>query len=324
MRRAEFDGRFVNPAEFSLLFYLSKIFWFLAQPLNLAIFLLAFSLLAALVGWRKLGGFTALASLLILVVSAWTSLGALMLNPLEERFPRPPLPDEVAGIIVLGGGFEGAINLARGGYDVNSGGDRFLEAAVLARRYPDAKVAVSGGTGTLVLEGEGDAVTAQRLFAALGVPASRLILETQSRNTYENVENLRRLVTPGRDETWLLVTSAFHMPRSVGLFRKAAFPVVAWPVDYRTSGQEGIGVMRDNPADSMQTTTMAIREWMGLIAYKFIGRIDSVFPGPDDTSARGAGDTAADGGETPSPDGGALQDGQGEEQGTYEPPKTPE
>ena len=84
-----------------MFFYLSKIIWFLAQPLNLAIFLLAFSLLVALLGWRKLGGFTALASLLILVVSAWTSLGALMLNPLEERFPRPPLPDEVAGIIVL-------------------------------------------------------------------------------------------------------------------------------------------------------------------------------------------------------------------------------
>jgi len=83
------------------------------------------------------------------------------------------------------------------------------------------------------------------------------------------------------DETWLLVTSAFHMPRSMGLFRKAAFPVVPWPVDYRTSGQEGVGVMRDNPGDSLQTTTMAIREWLGLIAYKFVGRIDSVFPGPE-------------------------------------------
>lgn len=267
--------------EFSLLFYLSKIFWFLIQPLNLAIFLLALSLLVAWFGWRKFGGFTALASFLILALSAWTSLGALMLNPLEERFPRPPPPDKVAGIIVLGGGFEGAINLARGGYDVNSGGDRYLEAAVLARRYPDAQVVVSGGTGTVLLEGEGDADTATKLFSALGISSSRLVLERDSRNTYENVENLRNLVAPGPDETWLLVTSAFHMPRSVGLFRKAAFPVLPWPVDYRTSGKEGIGVMRDNPADSLQTTTMALREWIGLIAYKFVGRIDSVFPGPD-------------------------------------------
>ena len=137
------------------------------------------------------------------MLSAWTSLGALMLNPLEERFQRPPAPDNVAGIIVLGGGLEGAINLARGGYDINSGGDRFLEAAVLARRYPEAKIVVSGGIGTLVLEGEGDADTAPKLFAALGIPASRLILETESRNTHENVENIqeagdaRRRTRPG-------------------------------------------------------------------------------------------------------------------------------
>lgn len=308
-----------------MFFYLSKIFWFLAQPLNLAIFLLAFSLLVALFGWRKLGGFSAFLSLLILALSAWTSLGALMLNPLEERFPRPPAPDKVAGIIVLGGGFEGAINLARGGYEVNSGGDRFIEAAVLARRYPDAKIVVSGGTGTLVLDGEGDADTASKLFTALGIPASRLVLETESRDTYENVENIRRLVTPGKDETWLLVTSAFHMPRSVGLFRKAAFPVVPWPVDYRTSGEEGVGVMRDNPADSVQTTTMAIREWIGLIAYKFVGRIDSVFPGPDYLGPIGQ-NGAASGGEELAPDENAEQQqgGQGEDQGTYEPPKIAE
>ncbi|MEW9808435.1 YdcF family protein [Mesorhizobium sp. ZMM04-5] len=264
-----------------MLFYLSKVFWFLVQPLNLSLFLLGFAILVGWFGWRKTRGVFAFTAFLVLAVSAWTSLGALMLNPLEERFQRPDQPGKVAGIIVLGGGFEGAINLARGGYDINSGGDRYIEAAALALRYPAAKVVVSGGTGTLILDGEGDADTSAKLFAALGVPASRLILEPESRNTYENVENIRKLVTPGPDETWLLVTSAFHMPRSVGLFRKAAFPVVPWPVDYRTSGQEGIGVMRDNPTDSLATTTMAIREWIGLIAYKFVGRIDSVFPGPD-------------------------------------------
>lgn len=312
-------------AELPFLFYLSKIFWFLVQPLNLAIFLLALSLLVAWFGWRKLGGFTAFVSFLILALSAWTSLGALMLNPLEERFQRPPLPDRVAGIIVLGGGFEGAINLARGGYDINSGGDRFLEAAALARRYPEAKVVVSGGIGTLVLDGERDADTAPKLFEALGIPASRLVLEKESRNTYENVENIRQLVTPGPDETWLLVTSAFHMPRSMGLFRKAAFHVLPWPVDYRTSGDEGIGVMRDNPADSLQTTTVAIREWLGLIAYKFVGRIDSVFPGPENSGPIGQNGAAGGGVELPANQNTEQdQGGQGQEQGAYEPPKIAE
>jgi uncharacterized SAM-binding protein YcdF (DUF218 family) len=262
-----------------MFFYLSKIFWFFIQPLNLAIFLLLAGLLAAMIGRRRLAATGGVLAFLILALSAWTSLGAMMLNPLEERFARPPLPEKVDGIVVLGGGFEGAINLVRGGYELNSGGDRMVETAVLARRFPTAKVIVSGGTGELFLEGEGDAATAPRLLTALGVTADRLILENKSRNTYENAVFTKELVTPKPGETWLLVTSAFHMPRAKALFDKAGFATVPWPVDYRTSGREGIGLFRDNPADSLQATTMAIREWIGLIAYWLSGRIDQPFPG---------------------------------------------
>ncbi|MDX8436516.1 YdcF family protein [Mesorhizobium abyssinicae] len=262
-----------------MFFYLSKIFWFFIQPLNLAIFLLLAGLLAAVFGRRRLAASGSMLAFLILSLSAWTSLGAMMLNPLEERFAKPSLPQRVDGIIVLGGGFEGAINLARGGYELNSGGDRMVETAILARRFPQAKVVVSGGTGELFLDGEGDADTAPRLLGALGVGADRLILENKSRNTYENAVFTRQLMAPKPGETWLLVTSAFHMPRAKALFDKAGFPTIPWPVDYRTSGKEGIGLFRDNPADSLQVATMAIREWIGLAAYWLSGRIDRPFPG---------------------------------------------
>ncbi|PZV36185.1 YdcF family protein [Mesorhizobium kowhaii] len=263
-----------------MFFYLSKIFWFFIQPLNLTIFLLLAGLLAAMIGRRRLAATGSVLAFLILALSAWTSLGAMMLNPLEERFARPSLPQRVDGIVVLGGGFEGAINLVRGGYELNSGGDRMVETAILARRFPTAKVVVSGGTGELFLEGEGDAATAPRLLTALGVAADRLILENKSRNTYENAVFTKALVTPKPGETWLLVTSAFHMPRAKALFDKAGFATIPWPVDYRTTGREGIGLFRDNPADSLQATTMAIREWIGLFAYWLSGRIDQPFPGP--------------------------------------------
>jgi hypothetical protein len=107
-----------------MFFYLSKIFWFFIQPLNLAIFLLLAGLFAAAFGRRRMAAGGTVLALLILALSAWTSLGAMMLNPLEERFPKPPLPERVDGIVVLGGGFEGAINLVRGGYELNSGGRR--------------------------------------------------------------------------------------------------------------------------------------------------------------------------------------------------------
>lgn len=263
-----------------MFFILSKIAGFLIQPLNFAIFLLVAGLVAAAFGRRRLFAAGSAAALLVLVLSVWTSLGALMLNPLEERYPKPALPQSVDGIVVLGGGFEGAINLARGGYELNSGGDRFVEAAILARRFPSAKVVVTGGTGAVLLNGEGDADTAPRLLTALGVEPERLILENRSRNTYENAVFTRRMVSPQAGQTWLLVTSAFHMPRAKALFNKAGFTTLAWPVDYRTSGKEGAGLFRDNAADSLQNTTLAVREWVGLFSYWLAGRIDTPFPGP--------------------------------------------
>jgi uncharacterized SAM-binding protein YcdF (DUF218 family) len=261
-----------------MFFLLSKIFWFFVQPLNLAIFLLAAGMLAGFFRRRGLMAAGTGAAFLILAVATWTSFGQALLNPLEERFARPnPAPEKVDGIVVLGGGLEGSINLVRGGYEVNAGGDRYIETAVLARRYPQARIVVSGGTGTLFLEGEGDGATAPRLLTSLGVDPARLVLENQSRNTYENAVFTKRLVTPQPGETWLLVTSAFHMPRSMALFRKADFEVLPWPVDYRTSGREGL-FFADNAIDSLQATTLGIREWVGLFAYWLSGRIDEPFP----------------------------------------------
>jgi uncharacterized SAM-binding protein YcdF (DUF218 family) len=264
-----------------LFFYISKIFWFFVQPLNLALFLLLGGWLLAIVDRRWLARIASFLAVLILALSSWTSIGAMMLNPLEERFQRPAaLPEKIDGIVVLGGGLEGAINLARHGYELNNGGDRFVETAVLARRFPDAKLLISGGVGTLLLEGEGDAATAVRFFAVFGIPQERLILENESRNTAENAAFSLKLAAPKPGENWILVTSAFHMPRSVGLFRKVGFAVIPWPVDYRTSGTEGVGLFRDNPTDSLQNTTTALREWIGLVGYWLSGRIDTVFPGP--------------------------------------------
>lgn len=261
-----------------MFFLLSKIFWFVAQPANFAIFLLLGGMLAVWFGRQKLAAFFTTLAALILVLSIWSSLGAVLLRPLEERYPRPAPPEAVAGIVVLGGGFEGAINLARGGHELNTGGDRFVEAAILALRYPQAKVVITGGSGNLVLEGEADTGPATRLLTALGVPRERLILEGESRTTYENAVFTKQMVQPKPGETWLLVTSAFHMPRSMGLFRQAGFEVTPWPVDYRTSGVEGFGFFRDNPVDTLQTTTVAVKEWIGLIAYRLAGRTDAFLP----------------------------------------------
>lgn len=265
-----------------MFFVVSKLVGFVIQPLNLIALLLVVGLAAALLRLRWLAALFPALALFILVVSVWTSAGSVLLEPLEDRFSRPAAPPEkVMGIIVLGGFFEGGINLVRHGYELNNSADRIVEAAILARRYPDAEIVVTGGNGSLLLAGEGDAVTAPRLLKALGIAPDRLRMETRSRNTYENAVFTRDMVDPKPGEKWLLVTSAFHMPRSVALFRKAGFDVVAWPADYRTAGNEHLSLARDNAIDCLQNMTLAIREWIGLAAYRLSGKIDHVFPAPE-------------------------------------------
>lgn len=264
-----------------MFFTLSKVFWALAQPLSLTALLIAGGLLALLLSWRRTASLFMAGALTILFLAGFTSLGHVLLIPLEQRFRQPdPPPADITGVVVLGGAFRGAINMARGGYELNSAGDRMVEAAILARRYPAARIIISGGSGALLLDGEGDADAAPRLLEALGVSRERMTLENQSRNTHENAAFTRDLAEPRPGDSWLLVTSAFHMPRSYDLFRKAGFDVIPWPVDYRTRGDETLALFGDNPMDSLQNLTLAIREWIGLIAYRATGRTDSLLPGP--------------------------------------------
>ena len=118
------------------------------------------------------------------------------------------------------------------------------------------------------------------LFESLGIPRERLTMERRSRNTEENAEFSKALVNPKDGERWLLVTSAYHMPRSVGLFRKAGFTVEPYPVDWRVG--EASDHLKFTPVavDGLERTDIAMREWIGLTAYWASGKIDQWFPGP--------------------------------------------
>ncbi|GAB4354380.1 MAG: YdcF family protein [Oricola sp.] len=263
--------------EGTMFFILSKIGWLLIQPLGLLAAALAVLFLLAL---RRKAGFSAVlagVSLAGLLAASQTNAGRLLLQPLENRYARPassPAPDDVAGIIVLGGGFDGFVTVARGGFELGDSGDRFVEAVRLARLYPQVPVVVSGGEAALIGHAEGDASIAPRFFEALGIDASRLILEDRSLNTYQNAVLTRAVLPNDAKGKWLLVTSAFHMPRSVGAFRKQGVPIIPWPVDYRTSGRETLSFGRNNPAAAMGEFSDALREWLGLLVYRMTGRID--------------------------------------------------
>jgi uncharacterized SAM-binding protein YcdF (DUF218 family) len=263
------------------LFVFSKLIWILGQPLSLAFILGAIGVLAALLRWRRFGLACSGLSALILFVALFTSTGAVLTQGLEQRFARPTVdPAALECMIVLGGGFATEVTTTRGGYELNAAGDRFVEALRLAHKYPQARILVSGGDGTIVGDEEGDAVISQRMFAAFGIDTARLIEDRTSRTTYENAINTKPLLAANGLSDCLLITSGFHMPRSMGIFRKLDIPVVPWPVDYRTSGRDSLALDATQPSLNAELLGIAVREWIGLLGYYLTGRTASFYPAP--------------------------------------------
>jgi uncharacterized SAM-binding protein YcdF (DUF218 family) len=263
------------------LFYtLSKLFWFVADPQALGVLLVVLAALLALAGRRRLSLAALLPGGLILVLISFTTIGGVLLAPLENRFPRPPAPQAVDGIVLLGGGLDPDVSTASHGYAFNEAGDRYVEALRLARLYPNARILISGGVGALGGSGDGDAVAGARFFTDMGIDPERLILEPNSRNTAENAAFSKPLADVQPGQTWLLVTSAFHMPRSVGVFRQVGFPVVPWPTDYRAPGRDHFAPDLVMPSANAMLADTAVREWIGLLAYKIVGYSDQIFPAP--------------------------------------------
>lgn len=256
-------------------FLLSKLLWLLVNPVNVAVA----ALLAGAVGlwtpWRRGARRLVLAAAGLLgaavVSSAWIAL------PLEMRFPaNPPLPAQVDGIIVLGGMVEPYASLRHGQPALNHAAERLLAFADLSRRYPTARLVFTGGSGSLTHRDLTEAAVARSALEQMAVETGRVIFEDRSSNTYENALLSKRLVDPQAGETWVLITSAMHMPRSVGIFRQVGWPVLPYPVDFRASGGEDLDAGR-----RLERFAAAVREWVGLVAYRMMGRSTAWLPGAE-------------------------------------------
>ncbi len=270
-----------------MFFVASKVFWLLAQPLSVVFLLVLAGLIALLVGRRRLAATGLVLALLVHGLVSFTSLGFLLIQPLEARFSVPDEPPErVGAIIMLGGATLARVSTVRQVAELNAAGDRLVTTLWLAQRYPEAPVVLSGGTGLLSGKTESEATTAERLLVAHGIARDRLRLEGQSRNTDENAALTRDLLAEV-DGPVVLVTSAFHMPRSVALFEEQGIPVVPWPTDYRSSGNEGFGIDIANPVHNLDVASIAIKEWIGLVAYHWTGRTSELLPAQASNSPAG-------------------------------------
>jgi uncharacterized SAM-binding protein YcdF (DUF218 family) len=264
-------------------FVLSKLAGALTEPVTLFALLMAASWLLMLsrrfvrLGRRLMGGVLA-----IVLVMAVVPVESMVMTALENRFPQPDLPDRVDGIIVLGGGINPVISAARGQVSLNSAATRLTALVPLARRYPEARMIFTGGSGTLLSQEVKEAVHAKEFYRQIGFDPERIVFEDQSRNTRENALFSKDIMTPEPGETWLLVTSAFHMPRAVGCFRAIGWPVIAYPVDYGTTGRDGLGWadLRFNAAAGLGGLRTALHELVGLLAYRLLGWTGAIVPAP--------------------------------------------
>ncbi len=265
-----------------MFFILSKIAWFLLAPSNLLALLIAIGLaLAALTRLRRTGFALAGIACAGLFLFGMTPLASLAMRTLEARFPIPePITGEVHGIIVLGGSQDADASVTLGQPVLNEAAERLVVGLELARRFPQARLLISGGSGALAGAQTSEARAGAMLLASLGLEPDRILVEERSRNTHENAVYSLAVAEPAEGETWLLVTSAFHMPRSVGVFREAGFPVVPYPVDFRTMGGDESLPGFATISDGLRRFDVASREYVGLLAYRLTGRTDALFPAP--------------------------------------------
>jgi uncharacterized SAM-binding protein YcdF (DUF218 family) len=264
-----------------MFFIISKSAGFVTTPTHLAVGLVVLGAALLWTRWHSAGRRITTIGGVLLFALAFLPLAAIFVAPLENRFPLPR--GDMApptGIIVLGGGTDEYIEDARGQVTLNDAGERLTTGAALARRFPQARLVFTGGSASFVDSGLSEANSARRFWTELGVPQEHATYEGRSRNTYENAIFTRDLVQPKPGETWLLVTSAMHMPRSMGIFRKAGFTVVAYPTDYRTLGDARDWRPLLDASRSMRNLDTSVHEWIGLVSYWLTGKTDALLPAP--------------------------------------------
>jgi uncharacterized SAM-binding protein YcdF (DUF218 family) len=259
---------------------LSKLLWQLLAPEKVLLILLFLG--ATLLWTRKniLGRWLISIAVLILMVGTLLPISSFLLWPLEERFSPPSeLPKNIAGIIVLGGPEKAGVTATPGQPSLNEGGERLITFVGLARRYPEARLIFAGGSGSLTSREYKTSDTARMLFELLGLSRERVLFDAKARNTYENAVNSFELIGQKPEGNWILITSAYHIPRSVGIFRKIGWNVIPYPVDYQTTGQLRFDWKFASLHNFIQFSK-GLHEWTGLFIYWMTGKTSELFPKP--------------------------------------------
>ncbi|WP_417782320.1 YdcF family protein [Terasakiella pusilla] len=263
-----------------MFFYLSKILWWFVAPGNILFVLLLAATAALFLKQLKAAKVLCASAVLFYVVVGALPTGVYLKSLLENRFPVPQeMPQNISGIIVLGGAVDVYMTAQRGMLTVNGNAERILSLYDLGKKYQNVPLIFTGGSGLLGHDNLREAQMIKPLLKELVPNPDRLIFEDQSRNTYENGVYTKAMLPRGGTGPWLLVTSARHMPRSVAVFRKQGISVLPYPVDFRTGPDQHFSLFI-NVGSGMTFFQQALHEWLGLLAYYLTGKTSEFFPSP--------------------------------------------
>ncbi len=259
-----------------MLYLVSKVLQVIVEPGNLLLILLAIGTWRLAITRRRKGLALVTFVLVVGAAIAVVPVADLPLASLESRFPvLHALLAKVDGIILLGGAVDPERTAEYGQIALKPSAARITEIARLARHYPATRIVLSGGVGGLLNEPINEARATEQLLIEIGINQDRFAIEDRSRTTHENAEFSKALVDPKPGEVWILVTSAAHMPRAVGCFRRVGWSVVADPVDFEATTRLHISF-----ADGIRSLSYAEHEWLGLFAYRAAGWTTALLPGP--------------------------------------------
>ena len=255
------------------MFIAAKLLQFATQPLAWV----ALLLLGALIGmhWRRRWGSRfGWAALLVLLLQGWEPLPDALIRQLEARHPELPANGPLssfAGVVVLGGALEPAyVWQGHSQPALNEAAERMTAALPLLQQTPGLRLLFTGGDGELFTGSFTEAQRAARFFARMGIAPERLLLESASRNTYENAVFSARLPGVDPQQPWLLLTSAWHMPRAMASFQKAGWNVTPYPVDYRSGS--ATPWTEYSMVEGARKWQLVLHELAGLLTYRLTGR----------------------------------------------------
>jgi uncharacterized SAM-binding protein YcdF (DUF218 family) len=254
-------------------FIAAKLLVFATQPLAWVVLLMLAALLGAHLK-RRWGPRFGWAALLVLLLQGWEPLPDALIRQLEARHPElaanAPLGG-FAGVIVLGGALEPAyVWQGHNQPALNDAAERMTAALPLLQQAPGLRLLFTGGDGGLIPGKMTEADRAAQFYTQMGVAPERLLMESASRTTYENAVFSARLTGVDTQKPWLLLTSAWHMPRAMASFQKAGWNVTPYSVDYRSGSSTPL--TEYSLAEGARKWHLVLHELVGLLVYRLAGQ----------------------------------------------------